>query len=175
MSGRRAKKKANRPTVNKFEKKAAPPDAEAPSKKVPGFAADSAKSADQMFTWTAREIDHRVGDSPDCDWSWDLPSDQAVSLIQFLDEASKKTWGELEAEETGGRRRRKKHHSQSIDTVVKHAQKRLETTNMISEGEEELFRFRLSGTQRLWGFRSGSLFRMIWWDPEHRVYPTEKD
>jgi hypothetical protein len=36
-----------------------------------------------------------------------------------------------------------------------------------------MFRFRLGGKARLWGFRSERIFHVVWWDPDHRVYPTE--
>lgn len=36
-----------------------------------------------------------------------------------------------------------------------------------------IFRFRLSGEKRLWGFRKGATFHAVLWDPEHKVFPTE--
>jgi len=38
---------------------------------------------------------------------------------------------------------------------------------------DEMFRFRLGGTARLWGFRANRTFHVVWWDPLHKVYPTE--
>ena len=36
-----------------------------------------------------------------------------------------------------------------------------------------LFARALSGTKRLWGFRKDGVFYVLWWDPDHTVYPTE--
>jgi hypothetical protein len=36
-----------------------------------------------------------------------------------------------------------------------------------------MFRFRVAGGKRLWGFRNGRVFHAIWWDPDHAVYPTD--
>jgi hypothetical protein len=33
---------------------------------------------------------------------------------------------------------------------------------------------RISGERRLWGFRVGNIFHVIWWDPHHEVWPSEK-
>ena len=35
-----------------------------------------------------------------------------------------------------------------------------------------LWELRLGGTQRLWGLRSGHIFYVVWWDPEHLVCPS---
>jgi hypothetical protein len=40
--------------------------------------------------------------------------------------------------------------------------------------EDDMFRFRLAGEKRLWGFRVGNVFYVLWWDASHRVYPTER-
>ncbi|MFE3626760.1 hypothetical protein [Streptomyces goshikiensis] len=37
-----------------------------------------------------------------------------------------------------------------------------------------IHRLRLSGTQRLYGFVDGNTFHVVWWDPEHEVYPSVK-
>jgi hypothetical protein len=37
-----------------------------------------------------------------------------------------------------------------------------------------MFRFRLAGERRLWGYRVGRTFHVVWWDWDHKVYPTEK-
>jgi hypothetical protein len=40
---------------------------------------------------------------------------------------------------------------------------------------DELFRFRFTGTQRLWGFRDRAFFIVLWWDPDHMVWPMAKE
>jgi hypothetical protein len=38
---------------------------------------------------------------------------------------------------------------------------------------DTIFRFRLGSTKRLWGFRVVNHFEVIWYDPNHEIYPTE--
>jgi hypothetical protein len=33
---------------------------------------------------------------------------------------------------------------------------------------------RLGGLPRLYGFRDGNVFHVVWWDPEHEIWPSEK-
>lgn len=35
---------------------------------------------------------------------------------------------------------------------------------------EEVVSLRLTGAQRLWGYRILAVFHVLWWDPEHKVY-----
>jgi len=40
--------------------------------------------------------------------------------------------------------------------------------------QDEICRLRVSGTKRLYGFLVGTVFHMVFWDPEHQVWLTEK-
>lgn len=44
----------------------------------------------------------------------------------------------------------------------------------LEHDDEDIAALRLSGPGRLWGFRRGRYFHVLWWDPDHRVWPTEK-
>ncbi|UGX87143.1 hypothetical protein [Phyllobacterium meliloti] len=80
-------------------------------------------------------------------------------------------WHEILAQRTGsGHKRHKKNHSQAWDSLCAEAQERwLE----IGRGEDELFRFRTGGKGRIWGFRDGHIFNVVWWDAEHQIYPVD--
>lgn len=88
-----------------------------------------------------------------------------------LNDMSHLTWSEILSQTTGGRERHRKHHSQSWDSLCQEAQERWLA---IERTEEELFRFRVGGKERIWGVRQGATFFVVWWDAEHKVYPTEK-
>jgi len=34
-------------------------------------------------------------------------------------------------------------------------------------------RLRLTGTRRLYGFLEGHIFHVVWWDPEHEIWPSK--
>lgn len=102
-------------------------------------------------------------------------TDDAWEILDLLCEASRLTWGEVMSQMTGpAHRRRRKHHSYSLDSVCTAVQNRISELRL-DEIFEELFRFRLSGEKRLWGFRTEDVFHVLWWDPYHQVYPTERN
>ncbi len=79
-------------------------------------------------------------------------------------------WYEIMAQTTGGNERHKKHHSQPFDSICNEAQDRWIEIGRV---EDELFRFRTGGKQRIWGFRTGHVFNVVWWDAEHQIYPVD--
>jgi hypothetical protein len=105
-------------------------------------------------------------------WAFKPDGDHATTLLAFICEMSQLTWGGIEQQRAGGH---KKHHTQDIATMAPDAQKDLRRTKLDETfGGDEMFRFRLAGEQRLWGFRNGRIFHVVWWDWDHKVYPTPK-
>jgi hypothetical protein len=76
------------------------------------------------------------------------------------------TWAEINHPNTGC-------HPIPIKELCSEAQKRLSQIELIAT-EEELFSLRLSGRERLWGIRERHIFKILWWDPKHEVYPVKK-
>jgi hypothetical protein len=110
-------------------------------------------------------------------WRW-FKDGEAVELLKFMIEVERLTWQEVHAHQAGGRRRLQKHHAQAIETLCTEAQDRLgNLRNLEGLVDDELYRFRLSGPHRLWGIRvlGDDTFYVLWWDPDHQVYPTERD
>jgi hypothetical protein len=84
-------------------------------------------------------------------------------IIPKLHEFETMLWRELE----GGA-----HHSCEVTGMSYEAQRRL-----IDIGRDDcdtLFSLRLAGRQRVWGIRERQVLNLLWWDPEHRVYPSGK-
>lgn len=110
------------------------------------------------------------------EWRFAPAAEHAGELIAFMCEMSRLTWAEIERQTTGGRGgRHRKHHSMEISTLKKDAQDYIANAGLDEIFGDEIFRFRLSGERRLWGFRTGRLFHAVWWDPEHAVYKVTKD
>ncbi|MBQ1167191.1 hypothetical protein KBZ21_55250, partial [Streptomyces sp. A73] len=38
----------------------------------------------------------------------------------------------------------------------------------------KIWTLRIGGAGRLWGFLVGPVFHIIWWDPDHQVWPSKK-
>lgn len=126
-------------------------------------------SAQQCMEWSTDRADIKRS------WSWGprscLSDDWDTVLKPYLDEYAKKTWREIASERTGNANRRQKHISYEVHKICTEAQKRL--AELQQDDLEEIFRFRVSGKKRLYGIVISHWFWVLWWDPEHKIYPTE--
>ena len=108
-------------------------------------------------------------------WRFRPGAEDAATLLEFAADMSQLTWAEIEAQRSGAHRR---HHDQPIASICPDAQRDFSRLRFnghpldVTFGDD-IFRFRLTGEKRLWGFRAGRIFHALWWDPEHAVYPTE--
>ncbi len=96
-------------------------------------------------------------------WGWGNIGE--LSLFQVIREKLKNfetmTWSEIEGHE---------HHFMPVKNISKEAKQRLREIKQ--DDLDQLFSLRLSGRQRLWGKREGEILYILWWDPEHTVYPV---
>lgn len=118
---------------------------------------------DKPFQWSAGDLDHPYAG----EWDWDLTPAETADLLAILEDLARKTWREVKSLNAKGHRR---HHAQPAESVCQAAQKRLEEIEL---DLEELFRLRHGSTLRIWGYLVGPVFHIIWYDRNHRVYPTE--
>jgi hypothetical protein len=65
----------------------------------------------------------------------------------------------------------RKSHEIRVDQISKSAQKRL--TELQLDDIEILVSLRLTGKQRIWGIKIQKIFKILWWDPEHEIYPSK--
>lgn len=78
---------------------------------------------------------------------------------------SKRTWGDITKDF-------QRDHEISVEKITPAAQRRLEKLQL--SDYTKLWSFRLTGLWRIWGIRNRNIFRVLWWDPEHQIYPTDK-
>lgn len=50
------------------------------------------------------------------------------------------------------------------------ALERLETLGLADQTKIAVLR--LTGRQRLYGFLAGAVFHVVWWDPDHKIWPS---
>lgn len=81
------------------------------------------------------------------------------------------TWSQILDQRTGRRNRHKKHHDMDVCTIRVEAVDRWLDLGL--EEYDTIFRFRLLRKARLWGYRNGSKFFLIWWDEFHEIYPLD--
>jgi hypothetical protein len=103
-------------------------------------------------------------------WGWHLLSDSDCrSLLDLMCEMGRLTWEEVRQQTAGGHRR---HHHHPVAEFCAEARNRIEELQY-DDVDDRMFRFRLDGAGRLWGYERDGIFHAVWWDPNHQVYPTE--
>lgn len=66
----------------------------------------------------------------------------------------------------------KQNHRVSRNKLSRDAQQRLEILKQ--DDIDELVSLHLSGKERIWGILESDVLRLLWWDPNHKVYPVQK-
>ena len=84
-------------------------------------------------------------------------------LLARMKEWERMTWDEL-----AGRR----DHAIEVASLSPEAQRRLQEIGM--DDIDEVFSLHLDGRRRLIGIRDERVFRLLWWDPEHKACPSMK-
>ncbi len=115
-------------------------------------------SEDQRIKWSFSRFDQ---------YNW---FDNQYKLIPFtkiaahLQSYESMTWRQIRANSD-------RDHPIEPDAIILKAQKKLRTQT--SYDFDELWRFRFTGAQRLWGMKVGAMFYVLWWDPQHKIYPSK--
>lgn len=114
---------------------------------------------DQYPVWRVAFIDYEGK------WGFDKLNKPNIlkSILSKLKDFEGMKWREIEGDEN---------HIISVAKISKDAKKRL--TDINKSDHQDLFSFRLTGKKRLWGIRIREEFYILWWDPNHTVYPVKK-
>ncbi|MCP4154853.1 MAG: hypothetical protein GY757_44435 [bacterium] len=101
-------------------------------------------------------------------WGWGniQSKDSLIDIIRKLQDFETMTWGEID--------NKKSCHLTFIEKIDKHAKERLGEIQIDAESQRVLYQLRLTGKERVWGIRELDAFYIVWWDPEHKVYPVNK-
>lgn len=113
-----------------------------------------------------RRISWRFGDAEvEGPWGWHrLTAADVAELHGKLSSIEKMEWGEA----TSGGYPMKMCR---LDNAPAHLMGRLEETQR--DDIDCLFEIRLGNMPRIWGARRGDVFHVLWWDPEHEVWPSQ--
>jgi hypothetical protein len=99
-------------------------------------------------------------------WCWSALGGAALrEVLQRLKELESMTWAAIE-NGTGS------HFIDDLGGLCKRARDRL--VEIRQDDTAALFSLRISGKRRVWGIRDAHVLRVLWWDPEHEVYPSQK-
>lgn len=99
-------------------------------------------------------------------WCWSrLDGAGLREVLQRLKELESMTWAAIESG-TGS------HFIDDLTKLCRRARERL--VEIRQDDAATLFSLRLTGRRRIWGIRDAHVLRILWWDPEHEVYPSAK-
>lgn len=93
-----------------------------------------------------------------------MSQDKLAKVLKTLGGLEGRKAGELWGK--GGTKRVK------LDGLCTEAARRL--LDLRYDDLDELWEFRVSGKERVWGARIGMTVDIIWWDPRHEVCPSSK-
>jgi hypothetical protein len=100
-------------------------------------------------------------------WGWhELTQEEAKTIYGRLVEYEGKTWREILVDDNYW------NHRMECWKLCKEAKERLE--ELYLDDLEQLVSLRLTSLERIWGILDHNVFHLLWWDPDHLVYPVEK-
>jgi hypothetical protein len=100
-------------------------------------------------------------------WGWHgLDADGLMSIRVKLSEYEAKTWNEILVKQC--------HFNHRIEChkLCREAQNRLAELGL--DDIEQLISLRLGSCERVWGILNYNVLDLLWWDPDHLVYPVFK-
>jgi hypothetical protein len=100
-------------------------------------------------------------------FGWDkLPPTLWPYVQTKLSDFESMTWNQILIEG------KKQHHSSEVYKLSKEAQKRL--AEIQQDDVDSLISLSLAGKERVWGILEEGALKILWWDPNHKVYPSKK-
>ena len=106
-------------------------------------------------------------------WSWglkrkELDVDYDSIIEPYLKHPKSTKWGTLELE-LYGKKNKTKHHHIPVTALNEEIQLRWQEIEL---DYSEVFTFRISGKQRIFGYRIKNKYFIVWWDPKHELIPS---
>ena len=132
---------------------------------LPKTASKSPKSL-PSFDFNKLSPSWRISYMEMCDpFGWhELRQEKLREIRGKLGELEKLTWNEILVA------RKHLNHTVQVDDICKEAKERLIELGL--DDVDELVSLRLMGAERVWGFPMFGALTLLWWDPDHQVYPT---
>lgn len=129
--------------------------------KNPTYAAEPQSYNHLKACWRVRNI---VMTDP---YGWhELTPEEVADVRQKLGNFESMTWNEIFV---GAK---KQNHAIDVSALRCPHARRWMKDNM--PDQPTLWTLRFSGAERVWGIFSGGAYQILFWDPEHLIYPTER-
>ena len=121
---------------------------------------------DKYPLWAFRRIDF---DHPK--WGISKNQEKLIDTLSYLKGLESQTWAQI-LTSASGRVNNTRNHAILIDELCSDAQKR--AIELKLDEFDELVSIAISGRERVWGLLLDGVFFIIWYDPNHEIYPTSK-
>ena len=131
----------------------------------PTFAKNPDSYMKEKPTWSFCRCDngHELWSLCKCENLWD-------KVIKKLGDLETQTWAEIV--QTTGHGDHGNNHFVSINDLSKNAQTRLAELHL--DQIDTVFSISLEGKMRLYGLVEGTVYKLLWWDPDHGVCLSAK-
>ncbi len=98
---------------------------------------------------------------------WHLVSEaELLRLQRWMADLEGKTWEEACSGRVGCK-------PVSLDSSEEPARKMTARLMELKKDDvDSVYEFHLDGTTRFWGIRRGHVCHLVWWDPNHRLWPS---
>lgn len=94
------------------------------------------------------------------------------TIVSKMIEYNQLTWSEIKRQ-THDKSNKSKHHFLDFGGMSKEAAERIRKLEL-EEYEDSIFSFALQNKLRIIGVRINEIFHVVWYDPDHRFYPSKK-
>ncbi len=101
--------------------------------------------------------------------------DWCVDILPKLRDFETMTWAEIKRQTYSGKKGRRKtnHHYVDTERLPNNAKQRL--IHLKLDDHDQLFSLRLNSRIRIYGIVVGHVFRIVWYDSDHRLHPSRAD
>lgn len=117
-------------------------------------------------TWSFKSLDNGY-----TKWGFIHADDLFNDVICKLKDNEGMTWAQIFSA-SGGRSHGTNSHYENVSDLIPEAQKRWADLRL--EEYDRVFSLRLTNFHRLYGILENGVFRIVWFDQTHEIYPTKK-
>lgn len=103
-------------------------------------------------------------------WSLKCCDDLFEDIILKLKSFEGMTWDAINKQKHS-KEGKSSNHFVKVNDLTKEAQKRIQELGIF---DDEVYSLRLKGKLRLYGIINDGIFNIIWYDKEHKIYPSAK-
>ena len=134
--------------------------------KQPKIAVDPQSFLGKHPVWSFKSLDTGYDK-----WGFIHSSNLFEQVISKLKDNEGMTWNEI-ISASGGRSHGTNSHYENVSDLSPEAQKRWRALHL--EEYDRIFSLRLTNLHRLYGILEDGVFRIVWFDQSHEIYPTKK-